>query len=90
MLGCEVMYDVGIFKSLLCGTDAVDSPRLFKRKTRMIVMMSSIAVMLRKLTSCSCALRRMARRSSALYLAIDAFGALDPGPGPCPCVISAP
>jgi hypothetical protein len=31
--------------------DALDSPRLFNKKTRMMVMMSSIAVMFRKFTS---------------------------------------
>ena len=51
----------------------VDSPRLFSRNTRMIVMMSSIAVMFRKLISGSCALRRTALRSSALYRTIDAL-----------------
>ena len=72
--------ETGSFKSSLCGTAALDSPSVFNKKTKMMVMMSSIAVMFRKLISGSCALRRMALRSAALYVTIDAFGAGE-GPG---------
>jgi hypothetical protein len=37
----------GSIRSRLCGTAALDSPSVFSRNTRMIVMMSSIAVMFR-------------------------------------------
>ncbi|MNC89583.1 hypothetical protein D3C83_55420 [compost metagenome] len=53
-------------RSSLWGMLALDSPRLFSKNTRMIVMMSSIATMFRKFTSCSDAARRTALRSSAL------------------------
>jgi len=67
------MIDSGSFKSSLCGTAALDSPSVFNKKTKMMVMMSSIAVMFRKFTSCSCAFRRVARRSAALYVTIEAL-----------------
>jgi hypothetical protein len=60
------MIDVGSVMSFDCGIAADEVAIPFKRKTRMIVIMSSIAVMLRKLTSGAFALMRMARRSSIL------------------------
>src|SRR6187399_3778496 len=83
--GGLLTIEIGSFKSSLCGTAALDSPRVFNKKTKMMVMMSSIAVMFRKLISGSCALRRIALRSAALYVTIDALGAAGGGgPGGVP------
>src|SRR3954470_11542281 len=68
--GSLVMIDVGSVMSFDCGMDADDDDIPFNRKTRMIVIMSSMAVMLRKLTSPGPPFFRMALRSSVLYLTI--------------------
>ena len=63
-----VMIDSGRVRSFDCGIDAEEAERLLSKKTRMMVIRSSIAVMLRKLISGSRALARIAFRSAALYL----------------------
>src|SRR5580704_8204239 len=59
----------GIWRSFDSGTRG-DELRLFRRKTRMMVIMSIIAVMLRKLISGSSARLWIALRSSRLYVAM--------------------
>src|SRR6478735_9667908 len=83
--GGALTIETGSFKSSLWGTAALDSPSVFNKKTKMMVMMSSIAVMFRKLISGSSALRRMALLSAAVYVTMDALGAgAGPGPGGVP------
>ncbi len=69
------MIDVGSVMSFDCGIEADELAIPLRRNTRMIVIMSSIAVMLRKLTSGAFAFRRIARRSSILYRTMLALGA---------------
>ncbi|MDF2694147.1 MAG: hypothetical protein K0S65_2530 [Labilithrix sp.] len=56
----------GIVRSPDCGSDADDWLMLLSKKTRMIVIMSSIAVMLRKSMSGSLCFLLISRRSSRL------------------------
>ena len=56
----------GIVRSADCGSDADDELMLLSKKTRMIVIMSSMAVMLRKLISGSPRVRLISLRSSRL------------------------
>jgi hypothetical protein len=72
--GSVTITEGGRARSFDCGIEADDDDTLFNKKTRMIVIRSSIAVMLRKSISASFRLRRIARRSAALYLTTDAFG----------------
>ena len=57
---------LGIVRSLDCGSDALDELIVFSKKTRMMVIMSIIAVMLRKLISASTKRFRAVFRSSRL------------------------
>src|SRR6266516_4172000 len=66
--GSLVMIDVGNVMSRDCGIDAEDVAMPFNKNTRMIVIMSSIAVMLRKLISGARSFRRRARRISIFTL----------------------
>ena len=82
-----VRTDFGIARSWLCGIDAELWLMLLSKKTRMIVIMSSIAVMLRKSMSGSLCFFRICFRSSRLYAAMLAGfcgprGAAAPGGGP--------
>src|ERR1700690_3436866 len=64
----------GSVRSLDWGRDAVEALRVFSRKTRMMVIISIIAVMFRKLISGSRRFRAIALRSSRLYTARLAGG----------------
>ena len=58
--------DFGRVRSFDCGMDAADDPTLFSKKTRMIVIRSSIAVMFKKSISGSRRFLRIAFRRAAL------------------------
>ncbi len=64
--GSVVMIESGTVRSVDCGIDALDDAMLLSKKTRMIVIRSSIAVMLRKSISGSRAFLRIDLRSAAL------------------------
>jgi hypothetical protein len=67
-LGWVSMMEGGSLRSSLWGGAAFDDVMFFSRNTRMMVIMSSIAVMLRKSISGSLAFLRIALRSAALNL----------------------
>ncbi len=61
-----VMIELGRVRSLDWGIEADDADRLLSKKTRMMVIRSSMAVMLRKSISGSRAFLRIDLRSAAL------------------------